>query len=428
MDSYLGSFLKLAGSAKASPKGAEDYFDRLNYVMTPAMLLAVATIVGMKQYVFQPIQCWNLKELDNERMEYAENYCWVENTFYHEPENPIAHVDNPGEGRKIYYYQWVPFILMAQAVLFYVPHMIWLMLSSNVGIDVRQLALQARKIESESSDVDGRQKKITFLAESLLRFIRYRSRYRQQSYSRRLMSFVFGKPAFALYFVFTYLLVKACYVGNCIGQLYLMRSFLGLNITSFGLQILNDIANNRTWQSSNVFPRVTYCHFEVRSVGSPRPYILQCVLPVNMLNEKFYIAIWFWVVILTTLNVISTGRCVLKLLLSPSRHRTIKKYLKIAESIDATADLGQRFKRSPRQEDNFVEAFLRTDGNFMLSVINRNSGDIVTAEVVKETFLKWRKDAALSGHYLVADGGHDGNSDEKYTSDDQLCARKPVIV
>ncbi|PAA81447.1 hypothetical protein BOX15_Mlig014591g2 [Macrostomum lignano] len=395
MDGYIDSFRKLAGSAKATPKGAEDYFDRLNYVVTPALLLAIATVVGMKQYVFEPIQCWNLKELDNDRMEYAENYCWVENTFYYDPTVPIHHGKNPGEGRTIYYYQWVPFILMAQAALFYVPHLIWLLLSTNVGIDMRQLALQARNIEADSSGPDERQKKIAFLSDSLLKFIRYRSRYRHKDCCKRFASFLSGKPAFSMYFAFTYIFVKSCYVANCIGQLYLMRSFLGLNITSFGLQILSDIANNRTWQSSNVFPRVTYCQFETRSVGEPRQYTLQCVLPVNMLNEKFYIAIWFWVVILLTLSVVSASRWLLQLLLSPSRHRAIKKYLKIAENLDMNPKPTERFQRIREHEPKFVSDFLRTDGHFMLSVVNKNSGDIVTAEVVKETFLKWLSDATL---------------------------------
>uniref|UniRef100_A0A1I8IU83 PhoLip_ATPase_N domain-containing protein n=1 Tax=Macrostomum lignano TaxID=282301 RepID=A0A1I8IU83_9PLAT len=56
----------------------------------------------------------------------------------------------------------VPFILMAQAALFYVPHLIWLLLSTNVGIDMRQLALQARNIEADSSGADERQKKNRF--------------------------------------------------------------------------------------------------------------------------------------------------------------------------------------------------------------------------------------------------------------------------
>ncbi|PAA76795.1 hypothetical protein BOX15_Mlig012315g3 [Macrostomum lignano] len=420
MDGYLSSFTKLAGAAKSVPHGAEDYYDRLNYALTPGILLAIATIIGMKQYVFEPIQCWTLKELDDQRMQYAENYCWVENTFYFDPDVPIGHTNKPGEGRTIYYYQWVPFILMAQAVLFYVPHLLWLMLSTNVGVDMRQLAEQARKLESDCLVGDERKTKVAFLASSLLRFFRYRSRYGHENACKRLTSFLLGKPAFAMYLLAAYVLVKACYIANCIGQLYLMRSYLGLNMTSFGLQIFNDIANNRTWQTTNVFPRVTYCHFEVRNVGAPRSYILQCVLPVNMLNEKFYVVIWFWVVIMLSLNIVSLTRWLVKLMVSPSRRRIVKKYLKIAEVIDSD---GKKFSRNKAWECEFVDDLIRSDGTFLLSVINKNAGDIVTAEVVRKTFELWHSQSteldspAESAKYIT---------DEKMPLDPS--APKAVIV
>lgn len=402
MDGYLGTFSKLAGAAKNVPHGAEDYYDRLNYALTPGMLLAIATIVGMKQYVFQPIQCWNVKELDDSRMQYAENYCWVENTFWYDPQAPIAHTDSPGEGKTIYYYQWVPFILMGQAILFYVPHLLWLMLSTNVGVDMRQLADQARKLEEDCLEGKDRKAKVIFLATSLLRFFRYRSRYNRENSCKRFASFLVGKPAFAMYLVAAYLLVKACYIANCIGQMYLMRSYLGLNMTSFGLQIFNDIANNRTWQMTNVFPRVTHCHFEIRSVGKPRPYVLQCVLPVNMLNEKFYVIIWFWVVIVLTLNIVSLTCWLLRLMLSPSRRSTIKKYLKIAEAIEAD-NKENKFIRNKAWESEFIDDLIRSDGTFLLSVINKNAGDIVTAEVVRKTFKLWRKNADASPVKYITD-------------------------
>ena len=38
--------------------------------------------IGLKQYVFTPIQCWVPKEWPTPWEEYAENYCWVQDTYF----------------------------------------------------------------------------------------------------------------------------------------------------------------------------------------------------------------------------------------------------------------------------------------------------------------------------------------------------------
>lgn len=51
-----------------------------------------------------------------------------------------------------------------------------------------------------------------------------------------------------------------------------------------------------------VFPRVTKCVFhKYGPSGSIQKHDSLCVLPLNIVNEKTYIFIWFWFVILATL-------------------------------------------------------------------------------------------------------------------------------
>ena len=61
-----------------------------------------------------------------------------------------------GRERKITYYQWVPIILMLQAVMFAAPYVLWRVLSSRSGIDLAAI-IEAAVSSQQSAYAEQRE-------------------------------------------------------------------------------------------------------------------------------------------------------------------------------------------------------------------------------------------------------------------------------
>ncbi|CAH8599468.1 unnamed protein product [Heterobilharzia americana] len=131
----------------------DDFADRLNYQYTSVLLFLFIGLIGVRQYVGKPIQCWIPQEFTRGWEEYAENYCWVANTYFAPIENRLPPVPDRRE-LLLVYYQWAPIVMAAQALLFYLPCLMWRLGMSHSGFNlhrVLQMAAEANEMLPEAT-------------------------------------------------------------------------------------------------------------------------------------------------------------------------------------------------------------------------------------------------------------------------------------
>jgi len=98
---------------------------------------------------------------------------------------------------------------------------------------------------------------------------------------------------------------------NVIFQIYLTDVFLGGSFSNYGIAAAswsNLEPEDRVDPMSKVFPRMTKCQFHrFGPSGTVQKYDALCVLGMNIINEKIFVFLWFWfllIAVITGLNII----------------------------------------------------------------------------------------------------------------------------
>ncbi len=239
--------------------------------------------------------------------------CWVQNTYYVPPNATIPKEQIEREKGEIKYYQWVSFVLLLQAFLFYMPRVFWTSFSGKGGLYLSDLVTAARNYKN----VDKFYKKGTYMEYLVLNIDQFVDDQRRWEHARskyvviRLLATLF--PCFGRYLgnyiLGLYLITKFFYIFNAVLQVSMMSVFLGQSFWSFGYFYVKSLVEGSGWTvpNSKYFPRVTLCDFMIREIGNPAKahrYTVECVLPVNLFNQQIFTIIWFWYVIVLVTNII----------------------------------------------------------------------------------------------------------------------------
>jgi hypothetical protein len=229
------------------------------------------------------------------------------------------------------------------------------------------------------SPPDDRSKNISHIAKYMHRWIESQRDFHENAFTRvrrrvsSVICFCCGKRD-GTFLTGYYIFIKLLYCGNVIGQFFLLNAFMAIDYNVFGFEVMQYLLESGEWTPSPRFPRVTLCDFVIRQLANNHRYTIQCVLPLNLFNEKIFIFLWFWLFLLAFLTFFNFATWLYYSLFTENRTRYVKKYLKLCNEISTGFD-----RKLARK---FADDYLRNDGIFVLRVIEKNSSGMVLCDLV----------------------------------------------
>jgi ABC-type multidrug transport system fused ATPase/permease subunit len=356
----------------------DDFADRLFYYYTALMLTFFAILTGAKQTIGKPIECMMPAEFPNTWSDYVRGFCYVSSTYF-VPVNDTSSIEYKQEKMVHGYYQWVPFILIIQALLIYLPNLAWKTFQKTQNIDFQHVVEKAKTLRFEMGD--EHQKSI----KDIVAYLKQRLQHQGTSHGYSYVGF--GMKS-ALAHIFTKMLTILVILFEI--------SFINTNFgpapdNFWGLTMFHQGLTNSRWNESGVFPRVTFCDFKQPTFGGKPPQrTVQCVLMVNMLNEKIFIFVWLWLAACLIISIIDLIYTIITLFTPYLRRKAVRNYVQAlnhssANSITTTSSSTVSMNDDYKLID-FAAHILGADGVHMFQFINFHAGPLIANEIGSALF------------------------------------------
>jgi hypothetical protein len=152
------------------------------------------------------------------------------------------------------------------------------------------------------------------------------------------------------YLVILFMVSKVFYIANAIMQLFVLGEILAISYSNYGVDMMSNLITNNDWTEAKhvAFPRVTLCDFDVRRLGNVHRYTVQCVIPLNLYNEKIYMFLWFWLIFVAVVSCLSFSVWLVRFLMRSDRRKFVINHLKMGDKVvDKSADLKKQCNQFP---------------------------------------------------------------------------------
>ncbi|XP_018021806.1 innexin inx2 [Hyalella azteca] len=351
-------FGSIRGLLKIDSVSIDNNIFRMHYKATMFVLVAFSILVTQKQYFGDPIDCI----VDKIPANLMDTYCWIHSTYTIPSlvgakigvEVPHPGIANPKSNEEEYevkyhkYYQWVTLFLYLQAIMFYIPRYLWKVWEAG---KVKMLVMQ---LNSPIVDDDAKRERKKMLVNYFNVNMHNHNFYAYRFFFCELLNF-----------------------ANVVGQIYFTDRFLGYEFTTYGtrvVQMSQQEFGTRSDPMDAVFPKVTKCTFhKYGSSGSIETHDGLCVLPLNIFNEKIYIFLWFWFIIVAIISGIGLLYR-LATFLAPFRQILLRTRSRLASQEDVEA----------------VSRKCQIGDWFLLYQLAKNMDPLIYREFITELALKFQ--------------------------------------
>jgi len=158
--------------------------------------------------------------------------------------------------------------------------------------------------------------------------------------------------------------------------------------------------NGQDMDAVERFPRITMCKFIIRTLGDNiQPYDVQCLLPINIYNEKIFLLIWFWLAFVAGASVYGLIKW-FYYFTSTARINFIQRFLKANEiqhdtpsTSSSTTGIGSSNDHNVppvKRIDEFVGNYCRQDGLLLLRIVKKNTNNVIAGEVICALWDNWK--------------------------------------
>ncbi|CAF2724240.1 unnamed protein product [Rotaria sp. Silwood2] len=263
----------------------DDFVDRLSRFYSVLIFSVFVIIVSSVQFVGKPISCFAPASFTDAHITYADFICWISDTYFVSIDAEIPEPDDV-EARQgtnaVRFYQYVPFILMLQACGFFLPGFFWRSGSSRLGVPLQKHLDQLNMSRYSIAEPPMyRRQLIRNVATRLDQYFRMRHRT------------LIPKLTFLYFFI------KVIYIMNIFIQLISLHYLMNFELTFNSLFQRLIIYSSTVRHVSLQFPTNVLCDFIVRFLGKNKHrHTVQCVLPINVFNEKIFIFAYLWLIFL----------------------------------------------------------------------------------------------------------------------------------
>lgn len=241
--------------------------------------------------------------------------------------------------------------------------------------------------ETQYISPEERERTIRHIVKYMDRWLENAREYRSGCFIRlrqtisKFCCIVCGKR-YGNYLVTIYMFIKLLYMTNAVGQLFILNEFLGTNYNAYGFEVMGKLSRGEDFEESPRFPRITMCDFSIRQLRNVQQYSVQCVLPINLFNEKIFMFIWFWLVAVSVLSTANFLIWAYIMIFRQHRIRYMKKFLRVNDCYKSELD--------KRMAVKFCEQYLRQDGIFVLRLVGKNANDVLVSELIVQLWHYYR--------------------------------------